>query len=182
MSRKRIRDLSTVQTISDTQQIAIDAAGFISAGKISVGDLKEYFKPSAINFFDFSSSSTTILTQDVWQPLSASITIGFDRDGLSVNSAGLVTYTGVNKSFRLSAIAALLGQSSRKLHVAFFKNGQLWPCSEFVSIIPSANETTIPTQCVVPMSTGDTIQVYVKCSTHAVTVTLDNLNVIINEF
>lgn len=138
--------------------------------------------PSVLNFFDFATGGTTVLTQDVWLPLNATITVGFSRNGLSVNTAGLVTYTGANKSFRLSAIAALLGQSSRKIHVAFFKNGQLWPCSEFVSIMPSANETTIPTQCVVPLATGDTIQVYVKCSTHAVTITLDNLNVIINEF
>ncbi len=182
MSRKRIRDLSTVQTISDTQQIAVDAAGFISAGKISVGDLKEYFKPSALNFFDFSSNTTTILAQDVWQPLSASITVGFDRNGLSVNTAGLVTYTGPQKYFRVSFIAAVLAQTNRKVHIALFKNGQLWPCSEFAQAAGSVNEVTLPGQCVVPLSTGDSIQVYVKCSTHAITITLDNLNVIINEF
>ena len=138
--------------------------------------------PSALNFFDFASSGTTVLTQDVWSPLNATITTGFNRNGLSVNASGLVTYTGTAKHFRVSTIVALIGQSSRKMHVAIFKNAELFPCSEFVSVIPTANETTIPSQCVVPMSSGDTIQMYVKCSTHAITITLDNLNVIINEF
>jgi hypothetical protein len=138
--------------------------------------------PSVLNFFDFATSGTTVLTQNVWSPLNATITVGFSRNGLSVNASGLVTYIGTAKHFRVSAIAALIGQSNRKMHVAIFKNAELWPCSEFVSVIPTANETTIPSQCVVPLSLGDTIQMYVKCSTHDLTITLDNLNVIINEF
>jgi hypothetical protein len=138
--------------------------------------------PSALNFFDFATSGTTVLTQNVWSPLNATITVGFSRNGLSVNASGLVTYTGDLKYFRTSAIAAILAQSNRKIHVALFKNGELWPCSEFAQAAGSVNEVTIPSQCVVPLSSGDTIQVYVKCSTHAITITLDNLNVIINEF
>ena len=138
--------------------------------------------PSALNFFDYSSSGTTALTENVWAPLNATITVGFNRNGLSVNASGLVTYTGDLKYFRVSAIVAMLGSSNRKMHVAIFKNAELWPCSEFVTFIPTAGEATIPSQCVVPMSSGDTLQVYVKCSTHGITITLDNLNVIINEF
>jgi hypothetical protein len=138
--------------------------------------------PSALNFFDFASSGTTTLAEGVWSPINATITTGFNRNGLSVNASGLVTYTGDLKYFRTSAIVAVIGQSSRKIHVAIFKNDELWPCSEFVSVTPTSNEVTIPSQCVVPLSSGDTIQMYVKCSSHAVTLTLDNLNVIINEF
>jgi hypothetical protein len=138
--------------------------------------------PSVLNFFDFASSGTTTLAENVWSPINATITTGFNRNGLSVNASGLVTYTGDLKYFRTSAIVAVIGQSSRKIHVAIFKNAEIFPCSEFVSVTPTSNEVTIPSQCVVPLSSGDTIQMYVKCSTHAVTLTLDNLNVIINEF
>jgi hypothetical protein len=138
--------------------------------------------PSALNFFDFASSGTTTLAENVWSPINATITTGFNRNGLSVNASGLVTYTGDLKYFRTSAIAAILAQSNRKIHVALFKNGELWPCSEFAQAAGSVNEVTIPSQCVVPLSSGDTIRMYVKCSTHAITITLDNLNVIINEF
>jgi len=138
--------------------------------------------PSVLNFFDFATSGTTTLAENVWAPLNATITTGFSRNGLSVNASGLVTYAGTAKHFRVSAIAAILAQSNRKIHVAIFKNGELWPCSEFAQAAGSVNEVTIPSQCVVPLSSGDTIRMYVKCSTHAITLTLDNLNVIINEF
>jgi hypothetical protein len=138
--------------------------------------------PSVLNFFDFATGGTTVLAQNVWSPLNVTITTGFSRNGLSVDASGLITYTGTEKYFRLSAIAAMLSQTNRKMHIAFFKNAELWPCSEFAQAAGSVNEITLPTQCVVPMSSGDTLQVYVKCSTHAITITLDNLNVIINEF
>jgi len=138
--------------------------------------------PSVLNFFDYDSDAETILGKDEWQKLNANVTVGFSRNGLSVNASGLVTYSGDLKYFRVSAIVAVVGQSSRKIHVAIFKNEELWPCSEFVSVIPTANEVTIPSQCVVPLSSDDTIQMYVKCSSHEITLTLDNLNVIINEF
>jgi len=62
-----------------------------------------------------------------------------------------------------------------------FKNNALWPCSEFVAVIPSGAEVTIPSQCVIPLLAGDTLQVRVKCSTHELSITLDNINVIIKE-
>ena len=40
--------------------------------------------PSVLNFFDFATSGTTALDQNVWSPLNATITTGFNRNGLSV--------------------------------------------------------------------------------------------------
>jgi hypothetical protein len=63
-----------------------------------------------------------------------------------------------------------------------FKNGALWPCSEFAqSIVAAATEVTISSQCVTPLEEGDILEVYVKCSTHALSVELDNINVIISQ-
>jgi hypothetical protein len=138
--------------------------------------------PSALNFFDFSSSSVTSGSQDVWTPLVTSVTQGFQRNGISVASNGLITYTGTPKQFQFSFIVSLIGSSNRKIHAAMFKNGSLWPCSEFVQVLPSGAETSIPSQCTIPLASGDTLEVRVKCSTHALSITLDNLNVIIKEF
>jgi hypothetical protein len=138
--------------------------------------------PSSLNFFDFNSGSVTAGTQDVWTSLAANVTQGFQRNGISVNSGGLVTYVGENKQFQFSFIISIIGSTNRKIHSAMFKNGQLWPCSEFVQVLTSGNETTIPSQCTVPMSNGDTLQVYLKCSNNDLSVTLDNINVIIKEF
>jgi hypothetical protein len=138
--------------------------------------------PSALNFFDFDSGSVTAATQNVWTPLTASVTQGFQRNGISVNSSGLVTYVGENKQFQFSFIASIIGSTNRKIHAAMFKNGQLWPCSEFVQVLTSGNEITIPSQCTVPMADEDTLQIYLKCSNNNLSVTLDNINVIIKEF
>ena len=137
--------------------------------------------PSALNFFDFVTSGITSGSQDVWTPLNATVTQGFQRNGISVNASGLASYTGSTKPFQFSFIISFLGATNRKVHAAMFKNGELWPCSEFVAVISSGSEVTIPSQCVVPLSAGDTLQVYVKCSTHELSITLDNLNVIIKE-
>ena len=137
--------------------------------------------PSALNFFDFASSGVTTGSQNVFVPLNATVTQGFQRNGISVASDGLVSYTGSAKQFQFSFILSFLGASNRKIHAAMFKNNALWPCSEFVAVIPSGAEVTIPSQCVIPLSAGDTLQVRVKCSTHELSITLDNINVIIKE-
>jgi hypothetical protein len=138
--------------------------------------------PSALNFFDFSSASVTSGDQDVWTTLVTSVTQGFQRNGISVASNGLISYNGTPKQFQFSFIVSLIGSSNRKIHAAMFKNGSLWPCSEFVQVLPSGAETSIPSQCTIPLAAGDTLEVRVKCSTHALSITLDNLNVIIKEF
>jgi hypothetical protein len=138
--------------------------------------------PSALNFFDFSSSSVTSGSQDVWTPLVASVTQGFQRNGVSVASNGLISYSGSAKQFQFSFIISFIGSTNRKIHAAMFKNGNLWPCSEFVQVLTSGNEVSIPSQCTIPLASGDTLEVRVKCSTHALSITLDNLNVIIKEF
>jgi hypothetical protein len=137
--------------------------------------------PSALNFFDFASSGVTTGSQNVFVPLNATVTQGFQRNGISVASNGLITYTGSAKQFQFSFIISFLGATNRKIHAAMFKNNSLWPCSEFVAVIPSGAEVTIPSQCVIPLLAGDTLQVRVKCSTHELSITLDNINVIIKE-
>ena len=136
---------------------------------------------SALNFFDYESQITTTANQNVWTPLLMEATKGLQRNGISVNDQGLVTYGGdAEKYFQFSIIAAVVGTAQRKYHVAMFKNGQLWPCSEFaVSVGVQATEVTIPSQCVVPLEDGDTMQVYIKCSNDPLSVTLDTVNVII---
>jgi hypothetical protein len=144
-------------------------------------------QPSVLNFFDFSSSSTTTADQGEWTPLVCDTTEGLRRNGLSlVVSTGAtstkVAYSGSDKFIRFSFIISLIGASSRKIHVAMFKNNQLWPCSEFAqSIGAAATEITLSSQCVTPLTEGDVLEVYVKCSTHALSVDLDNVNVIISQ-
>lgn len=164
------------ETLS-AKNTAIRVGGWMEGAATAIETL-----PSALNFFDFSSSSVTSGSQDVWTPLVASVTQGFQRNGVSVASNGLISYSGSAKQFQFSFIISFIGNTNRKIHAAMFKNGNLWPCSEFVQVLTSGNEVSIPSQCTIPLASGDTLEVRVKCSTHALSITLDNLNVIIKEF
>lgn len=147
-------------------------------------------QPTALNFFDFSTGETTTADEDVWTPLLCETTQGFQRNGLSlVEQEGSITTTqmvyngSVSKQVRFSFIASVTGTASRRIHLALFKNGTLVPCSEFAQTIPSGNsEITIAGQCVTEMANNDVIEVYAKCSTHALSIVLDNINVIANQF
>lgn len=157
-------------------------------------ELSKIFKsdvalPSVLNFFDFDNGLISSATQDTWVPLVAETTQGFKRNGIALVDTGSPTttkavYTGeVPKFFKVSFIGAFLAASGRKIHLAIFKNGSLWPCSEFAQPVPpSGDEVTVPGQCVVPLEQGDEIEIYIKCSTHALSVTTDNINVIIEQY
>jgi hypothetical protein len=141
-------------------------------------------KPGYLNIFDFDNSETQALGNDVWDVLKGSFQVGFQRNGLVlIEESGLIQYTGATtKIFQVEFIVAMTGASGRKLHVALFKNEQLWPCSEFAETIPpGGGEVSIPAHCLVNLSTDDVVQVYVKCSNNTATITLDNCNVIIKE-
>jgi hypothetical protein len=136
---------------------------------------------SMLNFFDFESESPTTANQNVWTPLVMQATEGLQRNGISVNGQGLVTYNGsAEKYFQFAVIASVIGTAQRKYHIAMYKNDAIWPCSEFaVSVGVQATEVAIPSQCVVPLEDGDTMQVHIKCSNGSLNVTLDTVNVII---
>jgi len=140
-------------------------------------------KPGYLNIFDFDSTGQS-LGNDEWQALKGSFQVGFQRNGLTpVGNEGIIQYTGATpKIFQVEFIVAMTGASGRKLHVALFKNEELWPCSEFAETIPpGGGEVSIPAHCLVSLSTDDFVQVYVKCSNNSATLTIDNCNVIIKE-
>jgi hypothetical protein len=141
-------------------------------------------KPGYLNIFDFDSGLLLLLNNNEWAPINGEFQVGFQRNGLSLfDTTGIIQYVGATpKIFQVEFIVAMTGASGRKLHVALFKNEQLWPCSEFAETIPpGGGEVSIPAHCLVSLSAGDVVQVYVKCSNNTANVTLDNINVIIKE-
>jgi len=141
-------------------------------------------KPGYLNIFDFDSGLLLLLNNDEWATINGEFQVGFQRNGLLLrDQSGIIQYTGATpKIFQVEFIVAMTGASGRKLHVALFKNGDLWPCSEFAETIPpGGGEVSIPAHCLVSLSTDDAVQVYVKCSNNSANITLDNCNVIIKE-
>lgn len=143
-----------------------------------------FFLPSFINFFDFSSLSTTIISQqNQWVKLNCVPTEGFSRNGLVLSDSTKVTYTSeITKLFRLQAIGSFSSGNNNELHMAFFKNGQLYPCSEESVVTSSGGKSSaLPIQCIAELNQNDFVEIYVKNSTNATNINLKNINVIISE-
>lgn len=149
---------------------------------LAKADSDEY-KPSYMNYFDFSSASdTTFVSSGTFCKLVTETTLGFSRNGL-VHSNNRVTYTGSGtKIFNINGILSASGSTNNKIHAAIFKNGALWPCSEQDTTVGTgAAQFNIPFQCLVSLESGQYIEVWVKNNSGTNKITLDNVNVLIVE-
>jgi hypothetical protein len=171
------------EIIRDETQAGANTAQRVGGWMVDAAEEIET-KPGYINIFDFDSGLLQDLDNNEWVTINGEFQVGFQRNGLMlIEEAGLIQYTGATpKIFQVEFIVAMTGASGRKLHVALFKNEQLWPCSEFAETIPpGGGEVSVPAHCLVSLSAGDVVQVYVKCSNNTASVAFDNINVIIKE-
>lgn len=135
-----------------------------------------------LNYFDFDSDSVTnITTADTWVKLNTDTTQGFQQNGLS-HTNNRVAYSGDTSVFEVNGIVSIGSGNNQEIHVALFKNGSLFPCSE-QSVVTSAagRRSGVPFQCLVELEEGDFLEVYVKNQTATNDITLGNLNVIVKQ-
>lgn len=130
------------------------------------------------NYFDFESDlTTTITTAGEWVKLNTDTTSGFTRNGLT-HTNNRITYSGPATVFQLLGIASLTSSPNVQINIAFFKNGELWPCSEQdVTTGTGGRANNVTSSCLIELEEGDFVEVYVKNVTSTANVTLDNLNV-----
>jgi hypothetical protein len=136
-----------------------------------------------INYFDFSSQSvTTVAQNNTWYKLNTTTTEGFKRNGL-VHSNNRVTYTGeTTQVFKLEGIVSVESGNNNQVHVAFFKNDNLHPCSEQeVTTSGSGRASNVAFQCLIELAQNDYIEVWTKNATGATNITLGNINVIVTQ-
>jgi hypothetical protein len=136
-----------------------------------------------INYFDFSSQSvTTVAQSNTWYKLNTTTTEGFKRNGL-VHSNNRVTYTGeTTQVFKLEGIVSVESGNNNQVHVAFFKNDNLHPCSEQeVTTSGSGRASNVAFQCLIELAQNDYIEVWTKNATGATNITLGNINVIVTQ-
>jgi len=146
-------------------------------------DMVEQFDTAYNNYFDFSSNSvTTIAQSNTWYKLNATTTQGFSRDGL-VHSNNRITWTGsATRVFKVSGIVSVESGNNNQIHVAFFKNEELWPCSEQeVTTSGSGRASNIAFHCLVELATNGFVEVWVKNASGTTGITLDNVNVIVEQ-
>jgi hypothetical protein len=139
-------------------------------------------KPAFVNYFDFSSASVTTISQiDTWYKLNTNTTQGFSRNGL-IHENNKITNIGEKSTFFLQAIVSIISGNNNNIHLAFFKNGVLVPCSEQdVTTSSGGKAQALPIQCAQELSKGDYIEVYVKNVSATTNVTIDNFNSLISE-
>jgi hypothetical protein len=146
-------------------------------------DMIDQFDTAYNNYFDFTSASvTTVAESNTWYKLNTSTTQGFSRDGL-VHSNNRITWTGATtRVFKLEGISSLASSNGNKVHIAFFKNEELWPCSESDIVTAGAGAfINVANQCLIQLAQNDFIEVWVKNVTGANNITLDKLNVIVTQ-
>ena len=146
-------------------------------------DMVDQFDTAYVNYFDFSSGSVTnIVASNTWYKLNTSTTQGFSRDGL-VHSTNRVTWTGTTtRVFKLEGIVSVESGNNNQIHVAFFKNGELHPCSEQdVTTSGSGRASNIAFHCLIQLAQNDYIEVWVKNASGTTGITLDNVNVIVSQ-
>jgi hypothetical protein len=151
-------------------------------GKLLV-DMVDQFDTAYNNYFDFSSASvTTVAQSDTWYKLNTSTTQGFQRDGL-VHSNNRITWTGTTtRVFKLEGIVSVESGNNNQVHVAFFKNDTLHPCSEQeVTTSGSGRASNVAFQCLIQLAQNDYIEVWTKNATGATNITLNNVNVIVTQ-
>jgi hypothetical protein len=172
------------QTLKQRAQVIQNetVAGANTATRVGglMTDMCDQFDTAYSNYFDFDSASvTTINTIDTWVKLNTTTTQGFSRNGLS-HTNNRLTWTGATtRVFRLEGILSCSSGNNNVIHVAFFKNGNIWPCSEQDSAVGGTGKSTaIPFHCLIELATNDFIEVYVKNASGTANITLDNVNVI----
>jgi hypothetical protein len=145
-------------------------------------DMNDQFDTAYANYFDFDSASVTnITTAGQWVKLNTDTVLGFSRNGLA-HSNNRITRTGSTKIFQLSGIASLSSGNNQEIHLAFFKNGDLIPCTD-QAVVTSAGgkKNAVSFQCLVELDQNDFVEVYVKNQLNTDNITLSNVNVIIKQ-
>jgi hypothetical protein len=139
-----------------------------------------------MNYFDFDSQSVTTFDQtNTWKLLNCTTTTSFSRNGF-VHTNNRITNVGSPKIVKMEGIASLESQDGNlEIHMAFFKDGVIVPCSEQSVFTFTRGNTeyasAVPFHCITDLPTGSFIEVYVKNSTNTNSIKLQNINVILTE-
>ena len=134
-----------------------------------------------INCFSFGTVSvTTIGTQSEFTKVTIDTTEGFSRDGF-VHTDNRITNTGVSRVVQANAILSLQAGNGNEIHLAFFKNDVIVPCSEQVQRVTAQKSSPVPIQCLIELDTNDYIEVWTKNNSSTSPVSVENYNLIVRE-
>ena len=181
----KISSYAAVTPVGTDLLIGTDTSASDATKNFTVDSIVNYGQGlrSYINYFDYSSNSTTTISSAAtWYKLNSNTTQGYSQDGLT-HTNNRITYGGATtKVFAVQAIVSVNGTNNDNVSFAFFKNGSIVPCSEQDGILPSGSKNiAVPVQCLVELSTNDYVEVWVNNQSAGHDVTLAHLNVVVNQ-
>ena len=135
-----------------------------------------------INCFMFGSSYTTGITQSAtWTKLNVETTEGFSRDGF-VHTNNRITNTDGLRVIKLEAIVSVSSGNNNEIHLAFFKNGEIVPCSEQELVTNSGGRLSgAAIQCLTEVDENDYVEVWTKNQSGTTDIVCSNYNFIVTE-
>ena len=135
-----------------------------------------------INCFMFGSSYTTGITQSAtWTKLNVETTEGFSRDGF-VHTNNRITNIDGLRIIKLEAIVSVSSGNNNEIHLAFFKNGEIVPCSEQELVTNSGGRLSgAAIQCLTQVDVNDYVEVWTKNQSGTTDIICSNYNFIVTE-
>ena len=132
-------------------------------------------------FYSDNSDTTNIAQADTWYDVSMTPVTLASNDGIVVDEAGVITYTGeVPIVAKFNGIVDITGGNNIDTTLAFFYNGaEVTPSSQTVNLTGGEN-SIVPGVGILTLSTDDTLVLRVK-SASTQTLTLSKLNIVIHE-
>jgi hypothetical protein len=172
------------QIFWNTDGTSLRRSDGITVGGIPIMTPTQFTPTQFINYFDFTSKlTTTFASLNQWKKLETSTTNLFSNGDFE-HTNNRITNTGGDIIVKMEGIGSITSaQGSTEIHMAFFKNGVLIPCSEqsIYTVTHGQNSyaSAVPFQCIFNLSNGDFLEVYVKNSSNTVSIILEHLNVIV---
>jgi hypothetical protein len=132
-------------------------------------------------FYSGSDDATVVSEADTWYDVSMTPVAMASNDGISVDEAGVITYTGdAPIVVTFNGVVDITGGNNIDTTLAFFYNGEeVVPSSQTVNLTGGEN-SIVPGVGILTLNTDDTLVLRVK-SDSVQTVTLSKLNIVIHE-
>jgi hypothetical protein len=166
--------------IDEKYQLTAENANEI---KDAVNALYDGDNSSYLSYYLLGANETTDITDNSWIKLTATTTVNLSNNGFAHTSNRVTNSGSETKVCKVEGILSLSSGNNNEIHIAFFKNGVIVPCSEQETFTSSNGKVScLPFQCLTTLTAGQYVEVWVKNVTAVTDVVTHNLNVIITKY
>lgn len=133
------------------------------------------------NAWDYTSGEITTMTaSNTYYKLNSNMTSPFSV-GFTFSNESLIYTSATPSVIELTGIASLKCGNNNDIEVAYFINGNLYPCSQQETTATNNKPVVIPFHCVANLNQNDIVEVYVRNITSTTDIELYHINIILKE-